>query len=117
MLRGERPTIFGDGRQTRDFVYVDNVVEANLLAATTAEAPGTVLNVAAGAQVSLLDLVDALNDVLGTDIAPVHGPPRPGDIRHSYADITAAREILGYEPKVSFREGLRRTVNWYRAGH
>lgn len=114
MLRGERPTIFGNGLQTRDFVYVANVVEANLLAAAAPAAPGRVLNIAAGAQYSLLDLVAALNDILGTDIAPVHAPPRPGDIRHSYADVTAARKTLGYAPTVGFHEGLRRTVAWFR---
>jgi nucleoside-diphosphate-sugar epimerase len=114
LLRGERPTIFGDGKQSRDFVYVANVVEANLLAAEAPAAAGRVLNIAAGRRYTLLDLVDVLNDLLGTDIAPVHGPPRPGDVRHSVADITAAREVLGYEPQVSFREGLERTVAWYR---
>ena len=114
MLRGQPPTIFGDGEQTRDFVYVANVVEANLLAAAAPAAPGSVLNVAAGAQYSLLDLVAALNDILGTHITPVHAPPRPGDIRHSYADINAAHHTLGYAPTVDLHKGLRRTLTWYR---
>ena len=115
MLRGQRPTIYGDGKQSRDFVYVANVVEANLLAADAqAAAAGRVLNIATGQRYTLLDLVRVLNDLLGTDIAPIHTPPRPGDVRHSVADITAAQEALGYQPRVTFRQGLQRTVEWYR---
>jgi len=117
MLRGKRPTIYGDGEQSRDFVYVANVVEANLRAASgpAADRPasGQVLNIASGQRHTLLDLVEVLNDILGTDLTAVHTPPRPGDVRHSLADISAAREVLGYEPEVSFREGVRRTVEWY----
>jgi UDP-glucose 4-epimerase len=113
MLRGERPTIYGDGEQSRDFVYVANVLAANVLAAHTPETAGRVLNIAAGQRYTLLDLVDVLNDLLGTDVAPVHGPPRPGDVRHSVADITAAREVLGYQPRITFRQGLKRTIAWY----
>ena len=113
MQRGERPLIHGDGSHTRDFCYIDNVVEANLLALTAPAAPGHVYNVACGARVSLLDLVAAVNAAQGTDIAPLHGPARAGDILDSLADITAARRDLGYSAPVSFSEGLRRTLKWY----
>ena len=115
MLRGQRPTIYGDGKQSRDFVYVANVVEANLLAADAqAAAAGRVLNIATGQRYTLLDLVRVLNDLLQTDTAPLHTPPRPGDVRHSVADISVAQEALGYQPRVTFRQGLQRTVEWYR---
>jgi UDP-glucose 4-epimerase len=114
MLQDQPPTIYGDGQQSRDFVYVANVVEANLLAAEAPAAAGRVLNVAAGRRYTLLDLIDLLNELLNTEIAPVHTPPRPGDVRHSVADVTAAREIIDYRLQVGFREGLRRTVDWYR---
>jgi len=114
MLRGEAPTIYGDGEQSRDFTYVANVVHANLLAATaTGDAVGRVFNVACGRRYTLLDLIAALNDILDTDIEPIHVAPRPGDVRHSLADVSAAREVLGYEPQVDFHAGLRRTVGWY----
>ncbi|GIW94771.1 MAG: UDP-glucose 4-epimerase-like protein [Pirellulaceae bacterium] len=114
MLRGERPTIFGDGRQSRDFVYVENVVEANLLAAECPKAAGKSFNVGAGRATDLLMLVSLLNDVLGTCIEPQFGPARPGDIRESLADICEARLVLGYTPKIDLREGLARTAEWFR---
>jgi UDP-glucose 4-epimerase len=114
MLGGEPPTVHGDGLQSRDFTYVSNVVHANLLAATVPGVAGRVFNVACGQRYTLLDLIAALSDVLGTQIAPVHTDPRPGDVRHSLADITAAQEALGYQVVVDFHEGLRRTVAWYR---
>ena len=117
MLAGRRPIIFGDGRQTRDFCYVDNVVRANLLALRAPQAPGRVLNVASGRRISLLDLVDHINRILGTSIAPRFEPPRPGDVRDSLADVSRARALLGYEAQVDVVEGLRRTVAWLRASH
>ncbi len=114
MLRGQPPTIYGDGGQSRDFTYIDNVVHGNLLALTAPEAAGRVMNLATGGRVSLLELVDRLNAILGTQFAPVHAEPRPGDIRHSRADISLARELLDFTPIVSFEEGLARTVAWYR---
>ncbi|HLI26648.1 MAG TPA: SDR family oxidoreductase [Chloroflexota bacterium] len=114
MLRGQAPVIYGDGRQTRDFTYVDNVVEANLLAMEAPRADGAVFNVACGTRYSLLDLVDRLNAILGTTLAPRHAPARPGDVRHSQASIARAQEQLGYRVRVSFEEGLARTVAWYR---
>jgi UDP-glucose 4-epimerase len=114
MLRGEPPIVHGDGLQSRDFSYVDNVVQANLLAATAPGAIGRVFNVACGERYTLLDMIAALNDILGTRIEPVHTEPRIGDVRHSLADISAAREALGYRVLVDFYDGLRRTVAWYR---
>lgn len=114
MLAGERPPIFGDGTQSRDFSYVDNVVAANLLACERAEPTSGVFNIACGATTSLLDLVAMLNEALGTYIEPEFLPPRAGDIRDSYADISKARSILGYEPVAPVAEGVRRAVAWYQ---
>lgn len=114
LLRGEPPTIHGDGLQSRDFTYIDNVVHANLLAAEAgSHVAGRVYNVATGARTSLLELLDALKRIIGTEIEPVHGPPRPGDVRHSQADITRAHNELGYDVIVPLEEGLRRTVQYY----
>ena len=114
MLQGAAPTVYGDGGQSRDFTYVSNVVRANLLAATVPGVAGRVFNVACGQRYTLLDLIAALNGTLGARIAPVHTAPRPGDVRHSLADVTAAQEALGYRTEVDFHEGLRRTLAWYR---
>ena len=114
MLNDRPPTIYGDGQQSRDFVYVSDVVAASVLACTAPAAGGRVLNVASGRRHSLLDLLNALNDILGTRIAPDHAPQRAGEVRHSVADVSAASTALGYRPRVGFREGLRRTVAWYR---
>ena len=114
MLAGQPPTIFGDGRQSRDFTYVENVVDANLLAASSPRAPGQVFNVGAGESTSLLDLVHMLNAELGTSITPRHEPARTGDVRDSCADITHARSLLGYESRVALAEGLRRTIASFR---
>jgi UDP-N-acetylglucosamine/UDP-N-acetyl-alpha-D-glucosaminouronate 4-epimerase len=114
MLAGERPTIFGDGKQSRDFTYVANVVAGNLLAGSVPEAAGQTFNIACGQQLSLLDLVAAINRVLGTEIEPIFDPPRVGDVRDSLADISQARSVLGYQPTVDFDEGLRRSIEYYR---
>ena len=114
MLGGRQPVIYGDGLQSRDFTFVGNVVVANLLAADAPGISGRVLNAANGKSIDLLELLDALNRLLGTDVKPVHEPPRPGDIRESMADITLARSLLGYEPRVDFHEGLRRSIDYYR---
>jgi UDP-glucose 4-epimerase len=113
-LEDRRPTIYGDGTQSRDFCYIDNVVEANLKAARSAEAPGRVFNVACGVRITLLDVIDRLARMLGKRAEPQFEPARPGDIKDSLADITAAREVLGYTASVSFDEGLARTVDWFR---
>lgn len=114
MLKDEQPTIHGDGTQSRDFTYIDNVVHGNLLATTAEKAPGEMINLATGGQIVLNDLVDKINGILGTDIAPIHGENRQGDIKHSRAGIDKAGELLGFEPIVDFDEGLRRTVAWYQ---
>jgi UDP-N-acetylglucosamine 4-epimerase len=115
LLRGERPLIHGDGRQSRDFTYIDNVIEANARACLAPrEACGRAYNIAFGGRVYLLDLYDKLCSLLGKRIEPEFGPERPGDIRHSLADISDARRLLGYDPQVSFDEGIERTIEWYK---
>lgn len=114
MLNGERPPMYGDGRQSRDFTYIDNVVHGSLLACAAKEAAGEVINLAAGGQVILNDLVAKLNIILDTCLPPIYLEERPGDIKHSRADIAKAGQLLGYEPIVDFDEGLRRTAAWYR---
>jgi nucleoside-diphosphate-sugar epimerase len=116
MLKGEQPTIYGDGEQSRDFTYIDNVVHANLLAA---EAPaekvsGEMMNTATGQRITLNETFRILKDLTGYQGEPAYGPARAGDVRDSLADIRKAQELLGYKPLVDFREGLRRTVEWYR---
>jgi UDP-glucose 4-epimerase len=115
MLAGEPPVIYGDGAQSRDFTYVDNVVQANLLAADApATAAGHVCNIACGERMDLNELVAALNRFLGTDLQPLYEDPRPGDVKHSQADIGLARQLLGYSPIITTEEGLKLTVDWYR---
>jgi UDP-glucose 4-epimerase len=114
MLHGESPTIYGDGTQTRDFTFVLNNVLANVAAAQAPDVAGGVFNIACGTSFSLLDLVREINSILGTSIEPVFAPPRAGDVRHSLADISAARAALGYDVVVDFHEGLRRTIEWYK---
>jgi len=117
MLRGERPTIFGDGEQSRDFTYVANAVHANLLAARSATPlNGDIFNVACGQRVGLNDLARVMRDALNRPmLSPVYQPPRAGDVRHSLADLTQIRQSLGYEPIVDFAAGLRATLEWYEA--
>jgi nucleoside-diphosphate-sugar epimerase len=114
MLSGRPPIIYGDGEQSRDFCYIDNVVEANLRAAGTAGGSGEVFNIACGERITLNAIVALINHRLGTDLSPLYEPPRPGDVRHSLAALERARTVLGYEPKVMFAEGLERTIEWYR---
>ncbi len=113
-LSGGTPVIFGDGTQSRDFCYIDNVVEANLKAASAPGAAGRVYNIACGVATTLDEVVKVIGDILGRRIEAKHDPERPGDIKHSVADISAARAELGYTAAVSFAEGMRRTVDWYR---
>lgn len=117
LLRGERPVIYGDGGQTRDFVYVGDVVQANLLAAEAPGVAGRVFNIAAGRSVSLYQLLLLMADLLGVPPKAEHLPPRSGDIRHSAADIRAARQALGYEPMVRLEEGLASTIAAARASN
>jgi len=114
VLQNKRPTIYGDGLQSRDFTYVQNVVEANLQACTVPVVAGQVFNVACGDRITVNSMLHQINKITGKDIAPIYADSRPGDIKHSQADITRAREHLGYQPKVSFEEGLRNTIEWYR---
>jgi UDP-glucose 4-epimerase len=114
-LTGRPPVIHGDGRQSRDFTFIEDVVQANLLAATAPGVSGNVYNIACGRRTSLLELVDLINATLGTNVRPIHTEPRAGDVRHSEADITRARADLGYQPRVDVREGLRRCAAYYAA--
>ena len=117
MLRGEQPTVFGDGSQSRDFTYIDNAVQANLLAAhaPAEQAAGQVFNVATGTRVDLNETCQLLKNLTGYRGEPRYAPEREGDIKHSLADISRAQRALGYKPTVNFEEGLRRTVEWYRS--
>jgi nucleoside-diphosphate-sugar epimerase len=114
LLEGVRPTIYGDGRQSRDFVHVANIVDANLLSCGTEAAIGGVFNVAAGGETDLLELLALLRELAGSAVEPNFAPPRVGDIRQSYADITRAVATLGFRPRVGLAEGLRETFAWYR---
>jgi len=117
MLRGENPVIYGDGEQSRDFTYIENAVKANLLACESEKVGlGEVINVGCGANFNLNQLAAYLNEIMGASIEPVYDEPRPGDVKHSLADIKKAKELLGYRIKVDFKEGLKRTVNWF-SGH
>ena len=115
LLHGETPTINGDGRQSRDFTYVENVVEANLKACLAPhEAAGEAFNVAYGGREYLNDIFNSLTEALGVDIRPNYGPDRAGDIKHSNADISKARQMLGYDPDWSFKRGIKAAIEWYR---
>ena len=115
LLSGERPVIYGDGEQSRDFTYIDNVVGANLSAASSAGASGKVINVANGQRITLNELLAELKDLTGKqDVTAEYLEPRVGDVKHSLADITLARQFLGYESKVGLREGLQRTIDWWK---
>jgi nucleoside-diphosphate-sugar epimerase len=114
LLEGRRPTIFGDGGQTRDFTYVANVVDGVLRACEAPKAAGEVINVACGTRISLNDLLTAMNAIVGTTIAPVYEAERAGDVRDSQADISKAKALLGYSPAVALEEGLRHTLAWCR---
>lgn len=116
MLKEEKPVVFGDGEQSRDFLCVSNVVEANILASQAGDVSGEVFNIGSGERTSVNSLVVKLNEVLDKEIKPTYEEPRPGDIKHSYADISKARKMLKYEPSVSFSEGLGETVRWYKEG-
>ena len=114
VLGGGRPVVFGDGQTSRDFTYIDNAVSANLLAADAAGASGLTANVGCGSRYTLLDLLTAITGAAGVQVEPTFEPERPGDVRHSQADITVARERLGYAPVTSFEDGIARTVAWFR---
>jgi nucleoside-diphosphate-sugar epimerase len=115
LARGQAPVIYGDGRQTRDFTYVGTVVDGVLRACEAPQASGEVINVAVGGRISLLELVRAIQVVLGTNLEPTFEPERPGDIHDSQADILKARKLLGFEPEIAFEDGLRQTIEWYQS--
>jgi nucleoside-diphosphate-sugar epimerase len=120
MLDSQPPTIFGDGETSRDFTHVENVVEANLAAAVEPGAAGRVMNIAVGSSHTLNELVSTLGNLLDSDLGPEYGPPRPGDVSESLADVSLARELIGYGTSVDFEEGLQRTIEWIveqRAAH
>ena len=114
ILKDEPPTIYGDGEQSRDFTYVDNVVDANLLAAQAKKTAGEVLNIACGEAVTVNAIIDMINEILGKDIKPIYTDPRPGDVKHSLANITAAEKLLGFKPTVDFKDGLKLAIDWYK---
>ncbi|MGB0646328.1 MAG: SDR family oxidoreductase [Bradymonadia bacterium] len=114
MLKEQSPIVFGTGEQSRDFTYISNVIEANLLAASAANIGGEVFNVGCGFSTSLLSLIESINEVLGTNIEPIFESARKGDVLHSLAGIDKAREHLGYQPSITVKAGLLKTIEWYR---
>jgi nucleoside-diphosphate-sugar epimerase len=114
-MRKEPPMVFGDGTQSRDFAYIDNVVQANLKACTAPEAAGRIYNIACGERTTLLQILDLLAEHFGERLEPRFEPKRAGDVKHSLADISLARERLGYAPEVMFVEGFKRTLKWFEA--
>lgn len=114
ILNGEQPPVYGTGKQSRDFTYIDNVVQANFLAATVPGISHAVINVANGRDTTVLRIVDLLNAIIGCKIKPVFLPPRPGDVFRTCADISRARKLIGFRPRLGFEEGLKRTVAWFR---
>lgn len=114
VLRGGKPVIYGDGEQSRDFTYVANVVEANILAARSESAAGRVMNVACGDRITVNELLRDVGELTGKKAEADYAPPRPGDIKHSLADIGRARDLIGFKPVMGFREGLKKTVEWYK---
>ncbi len=115
ILRGEPPQVYGDGEQTRDFTYIDNVVHGNMLAMQAEKTSGQSINVACGGKITVNQVVESINGLLGTAVKPKYVPPRTGDIVHSCADVSLAKRVLGYEPIVDFDEGLRRTIDYYKS--
>lgn len=114
ILKNQPPTIYGDGEQSRDFTYIDNVVQANLCAARAKKTNGEVVNIACGEKVTVNEIIALINEMVGKKVVPHYAPARAGDVKHSLADITAARELIGFEPVVLFRDGLQRAIAWYR---
>jgi UDP-glucose 4-epimerase len=114
ILKDKPPTVFGDGLQSRDFTYIDNVVDANLLAARAEHTAGEVVNIACGQAVTVNETIDIINELLGKSIKPIYDPPRPGDVKHSLADIALAEKLLGYKPALPFKQGLQKAITWYR---
>ena len=116
IMNDEKPTIFGDGSTSRDFCYIQNTINANLLACTAKDVAGEVFNISCNTGTTLLELVEKINRILGKDILPIHTEERPGDVKHSLADISKAKKMLGYKVEVPFDEGLKKTIKWYKEG-
>lgn len=114
ILKEKPPTVFDDGEQSRDFTFVDNVVDANLLAARAEHTAGDVLNIACGKAITVNETIEAINTITGKNIKPNYANPRPGDIKHSLADISKAEKLIGFKPEVTFTQGLELAINWYR---
>jgi UDP-glucose 4-epimerase len=114
ILKNEPPTIYGDGEQSRDFTYIENVVQANLLAARAKQTKGEVVNIACGLAVTVNEIIAMINNATGNNVKPNYTDSRPGDVKHSLADITLAEKIIGFKPKVPFSEGLQKAIEWYR---
>ena len=113
ILKDEPPTIYGDGEQSRDFSYIDNVVEANLLAARAPKTAGEIINIACGESVTINQIIEMINEIVGKNVKPIYTDPRPGDVKHSLADISLAQEIIGYKSVISFKAGLEKAIDWY----
>ena len=114
ILKDKPPTIYGDGEQSRDFTYIDNVVEANLLAARAKQTKGEVINIACGEAITVNVIIDMISEIVGKNIEPIYTDPRPGDIKHSLADIALAQNLIDFRPLVPFRDGLQKAIDWYR---
>jgi UDP-glucose 4-epimerase len=114
ILKDKSPTIYGDGEQSRDFTYIDNVVDANLLAARVKRTAGEVVNIACGQAVTINQIIGMTNKLVGKNVKPIYVPSRAGDVKHSLADITLARKTIGFNPAVSFQQGLEKAIGWYR---
>jgi len=114
ILKDQPPTVYGDGLQSRDFTHIENVVQANLLAAGAEKTTGEVINIACGRAVTVNEVIAFINDLVGKKIKPIYTDPRPGDVKHSLADITLAKKVIGYEPIISFDQGLKLAIDWYR---
>jgi UDP-glucose 4-epimerase len=114
ILDNQSPVVYGDGEQSRDFTYIDNVVHANLLAAKAPKTNGEVINIACGQRITINEIIGLVNQILGKNINPSYLPNRAGDVKHSLASIDLAKKVIGYEPVVSFQDGLRNAIGWYR---
>ena len=114
ILKDKSPTIYGDGEQSRDFTYIDTVVDANLLAARVKRTAGEVINIACGQAVTINRIIGMINKLVGKNVKPIYAPSRAGDVKHSLADITLARKTIGFNPAISFQQGLEKAIGWYR---
>lgn len=114
IMKNQSPTVYGDGEQSRDFTYIDNVVHANLLAAHAPKVSGEVVNIACGQRITVNEIIKLINQILGRNVKPTYQPNRAGDVKHSLASIDLAKKIIGYEPVVSFQDGLRNAIAWYK---